>query len=370
MTSAQASRASGSPPTLNVIQLPRPTTGRASPQLLQYESLSRYADAIRAGHEAIALFALTVPNTREERQAALEAEVRTIQSLIADRPIACLSELPGMEDAEMRMVMKLLTNLHTSCYLSGDKTLTILNTATMVRLSLIHGNSEESAYAYALYAAMQVVPIQRDFESAYEFGMLALAVNQRFHSPALRARVLMNLGWAVSLWRKPMQESIAISREAFRLGNDNGLFVEASYAAFNECWLTLLSARELPTLQKMCAPNVDYTRRVKMHHFVAAPQVILQWGAALQGLTEHPRSLTGADFDENAFRQGYRGQPLFEMFYFVAKLAVLYTCEEYRAAPRSGPASRSGLFRTFPERSGMSSRCFIMLLSWRRSIPS
>jgi hypothetical protein len=107
MTSAQASRASGSPPTLNVIQLPRPTTGRASPQLLQYESLSRYADAIRAGHEAIALFALTVPNTREERQAALEAEVRTIQSLIADRPIACLSELPGMEDAEMRMVMKL-----------------------------------------------------------------------------------------------------------------------------------------------------------------------------------------------------------------------------------------------------------------------
>ena len=61
----------------------------------------------------------------------------------------------------MRAAMTLLSTLHTSCFLSGDKPLTLLNIATMVRLSLTHGNVEESAYAYVLHAAMLSAPSRR-----------------------------------------------------------------------------------------------------------------------------------------------------------------------------------------------------------------
>jgi PAS domain S-box-containing protein len=300
--------------------------------ILQYENLSRYFDAIRVGHEALALFGLTFPQRREEKLAALEQEIQAIDALVGGRPIDSLIDIPAMTDPETRAVMKLLSNLHTSCYLSGDQPLTLLNTAAMVRLSLTSGNMEESAYGYVLYAAMLLVPLRRDFKSAYEFGMLAQQVNDRFHNLAVRARVLMNFGWAINLWRKPLQTSIAISREAFRLGNENGLFVEASYALFNESWLYLLSGPELSTFRKSFSTNVDYNKRVKMHRFADAQQVILQWGKALEGFTNFPVSFTDDHFDEEAFRLNYRGNSLFEMFYFVGKLAVLYTFEEYQQA--------------------------------------
>jgi predicted ATPase len=311
-------------------------------RLLQYESLSRYVEAIRVGHEALQRLGLSVPGTREQREAALAVEVAAIREWVSGRDLAGLAASRSMQDPALRMVMRLLTNLHTSCYLSGDKTLTMLNTAYMVRRSLEHGNTEESAYAYVLYAAMLLVPSERDYLTAHAFGELALRVNDRLPAPAIRAKVLMNIGWAISLWRRPMAESIAISREAHRLGNDNGMLVEAAYALFNECWLMLLSGGDLDAFHQACAPSVDYARRVKMRHYAAAPQLILQWGLALQGLTREPVSLSDAGFDEEAFVQAYRGQPLFEMFYFVAKLALLYTFE-----PRPS-------FRTFPAPSGTS----------------
>jgi predicted ATPase len=116
--------------------------------VLQYESVSRYADAIRVGHEGLHLFGVTFPVSAQERLQVLEQEMAAIDTLVGSRSIETLIELPPMRDEEQRAVLKLLANLHTPCYLSGDKPLTLLNTAAMVRLSLEHGNMEDSAYAY------------------------------------------------------------------------------------------------------------------------------------------------------------------------------------------------------------------------------
>lgn len=316
-------------------------------RLLQHESLSRYEEAIRIGHHALALCGFTFPADADERRAALDAEVAAIQARVSGRRVVDLIDLAEMSDTNARMMMQLFTNLHTSCYLSGDKTLTMLNTAYMAQLSLTRGNCAESAYAYALYAAMLVVPMHQDYASAYEFGQLALRVNDRFSSPAIRARVMMNLGWAVNLWRRPMRECIAVSREAHRLGNDNGMFVEATYALFNDCYLSLLSCSDLAHFQEACAPNAVYARRVGMHHFAVAPQTILQWGLALQGRTTQPVSLASPGFDEEAFLRDYAGQPLFEMFHHVAKLALLYTFGDYRGA-REVALRAEAIIRDFP----------------------
>ena len=300
--------------------------------VLQYESLSRYADAIRVGREGLALFGVIFPDSLADRYTALNREVSAIETLVGERPIDTLVDLPPMRDPENRAVLKLLANLHTPCYLSGDKPLTLLNTATMVRLCLEHGNMEDSAYAYVLYAAMFLGPVRGEYEAAYAFGQLAIRVNERFEDRALRARVLMMFAWAVSLWRMPLQASVPITREAFRLANETGLFVDAAYALFNESWFVLLSGPDLDAFSTAYPGNVDYIKRVKMHHFAGAQQVILQWGRALQGLTQTPTSFTDAGFDEQQYRETYRGHSLFEMLYFVAKLAVLYTFGEHTAA--------------------------------------
>jgi predicted ATPase len=136
-------------------------------KVLQYEHMSRYTDAIRTGREGLAHFGLSFPDLPEEKQAALDAELNAIQSLQGECSVDALIDLPTMQNAEMRAAMTLLSTLHKSCFLSGDKPLTLLNIATMVRLSLIHGNVEESAYAYVLHAAMLLGPVKEDYRSAY-----------------------------------------------------------------------------------------------------------------------------------------------------------------------------------------------------------
>jgi transcriptional regulator with GAF, ATPase, and Fis domain len=301
-------------------------------KILQYERMSRYADAIRTARDGLALFGLAFPDLPEERQAALDAELAAIETLQGERTVDALIELPTMQDAEMRAAMMLLSTLHTSCFLSGDKPLTLLNIATMVRLSLTHGNVEESAYAYVLHAAMLLGPIKEDYRAAYEFGLLALRLNERLYNPAVRAKVCMMFAWAVSLWRMPLEASFPYTQEAFRLGHDTGLFVDASWALFNEIWFALLTSRDLAVFNTTYAPHVEYSERIKMRHIADAKRILLQWGRALQGLTEPPLSFTDATFDAVAYCRTYQGQRLFEMFYSVAHLAVLYTFEAYQAA--------------------------------------
>ena len=301
-------------------------------KILQYEHTSRYTDAIRTGRDGLALFGIAFPDLPEERQAALDAELAAIAALQGERTVEALITLPTMQDTEMRTVMGLLSTLHTSCFLSGDKPLTLLNIATMVRLSLTHGNIEESAYAYVLYAAMLLGPIKEDYRAAYNFGLLALRLNERLYNPAIRAKVCMMFAWAVSLWRMPLEASVPYTQEAFRFGHDTGLFVDASWALFNELWFALLTSRDLAVFTTTYAPHVAYSERIKMHHIADAKRILLQWGRALQGLTEHPLSFTDATFDEAVYCRTYQGQRLFEMFHIVARLALLYTFDAYLEA--------------------------------------
>jgi Nif-specific regulatory protein len=315
-------------------------------RILQYEHVSRYADAIRAGGEGLALFGVVVPEAAEDKDKALAEELAAIQAQMGDRSIEALIDLPTMEDLEIQTVMKLRANLHTSCFLSGDKVLTLLNTSAMVRLSLVHGNIEESAYAYALHAAMLVGPVLEDHQSAYEFGLLALRLNERLHAPALRSKILMMFAWQISVWCRPLEASFPYTRDAFRIGKETGLFVDAAWALFNEAWLALLTCCQLDDLHAYAA-NVEYIRRIKMDHIADGHQVILQWGRALQGLTYDPVSLTDAVFDEAVYRREYESRRLFEMFHVVATLALRYTFGDFGGARDAARLAEDVIRRDF-----------------------
>lgn len=148
-------------------------------KVLQSEARTRYGEGIAAATEVLALFDLDYPAEPAAQKAALDDELGKIDALLADRPVAGLLEDPPLGDPEIRVLMRLLLNLHTSCYLAGAQILTLLNTSVMVRLSLTHGHAEESAHAYMLHA-MHVGQIRGELGAAFEFGTLALRLSERF----------------------------------------------------------------------------------------------------------------------------------------------------------------------------------------------
>ena len=298
---------------------------------VQYENLSRYADAVSIGFEGLRLFGIVFPDSPQERQAALEREIAAIGSLLRGRPVQSLIELPAMTDPATQTVMGLLTDLWASIYILGEPVLAPLISATMVRLSLIHGNAEESAYGYVTHA-ITIGPVRGDYEQAYEFGCLALAVNERFDGRRRRAKIQQQFHAHVNLWRRPMASCLPYAREACRSGLETGDFLYAAYGAATELWPAMLATPSLPAFLDQYSANLAVINRLKAVAFADSVKLLLNWARALQGKTQSALSLSGEGFDEAAYVERYRENPFFTTIHAVARLQVCFMLEAFDEA--------------------------------------
>jgi predicted ATPase/transcriptional regulator with GAF, ATPase, and Fis domain len=310
-------------------------------RIVLYENLSRYAEAVSSGRAGLALFGIALPASSADAQAVLDAEIETIARLLGDRAIASLIQLPRMTDPDIRMVMRILTALWAPAYLSGNERLTQVISATMVRLSLAHGNTEDSAYGYVTHA-ITIGPIRRDYRAAYEWGELALRVNLEFDSRKHRAKIHQQFHAHVKLWRRPFESCIPHAREARRSGLETGDFTYAGYGAVTEAWPALLVCRDLDRFVNDHTPTLALLERIRMSDFRGALRVILNWAQALQGRTLSPLSLSSAELDEAAFIATYETTaPFFLTFVYTARLHLAVLLEDFPRAVEAAARARS-----------------------------
>jgi len=309
-------------------------------RMVQYENLSRYGDALASAREALALFGMALPDDEEHKQAALQREIDAIAAAIGERPIAALAELPPMHDAGVRMVMNILTDIWSPAYILGDATLARLISARLVRLSLEHGQCEESAYGYVTHA-ITVGPVRHDYEAAFAFGLLALQVNERFDDRRRRAKIHQQFHAHVNLWCRPMPSCIAYAREACRSGLASGDFLYAAYAASSEAWPALVSCQNLDECVRGLEPNLTLLAQLRNAPFADVLRMVLAWARALMGRTAAPMSLSHAEgegFDEAAYVRTHRDNAFFSMFHAVARLQLGYLLDD---APQALAALRA-----------------------------
>jgi predicted ATPase/signal transduction histidine kinase len=288
---------------------------------VQYENMARYADSLSSARDGLALFGVAFPDAEEQKVAALEREIAAIDTLRAGRAIAALIELPTMTDAPVRMVMSMLTDIWSAAYILGDPTLARLISATMVRLSLEHGNVEESAYGYVTHA-ITVGPVRGEYPAAYEFGRLALEVNRHFDDARRRAKIHQQFHAHVNLWCRPLRTCMAYAREACRSGLDSGDFLYAAYGAGTEPWSAIVATQDLAQFVRDYTPSVALIEKLKNRGFADSVRVILNWARALQGRTVAPLSMTDATFDEDDWLRRYRDNPFFSTIHAVARLHI------------------------------------------------
>jgi len=297
----------------------------------QLEILSRYDDAVRVAREGLSAFGLALPESAEAIESAIELELVEIEHLRAGRPIEALTALPLMEEPGLRAMMRLLTTVWAPAYVSGGAPLTRLISALMVRLSLEHGNTEESAYGYVTHA-ITVGPIRGDYAAAYDWGTLALSVNERLNDRRLRAKVHQQFQAHVNLWRRPHESCIAYAREACRSGLESGDLTYAGYGAFTESWAALMSCQDLGRFVDEITPSVAVLHKLRMPGLADAQRLILGFAKALRGLNEDPTSLTDTAFQEQRYRETYEGRPFFLTFLHVLRLYLAVVFGDYHAA--------------------------------------
>lgn len=306
-----------------------------------YEGQTRYLEAIASCRAGLALFGLSLPESAGAVAEGLLHERRAIDARVRDRTIGSLVTLPVMEDEDIRSAMRLLTLVWAPVYLSGDQPLTSLISATMVRLSLAHGNTEDSAYGYVTHA-MTVGPILKDYQAAFEWGELAIAVNERFGDLRRRAKIHQQIHAHVRLWRQPFDTCIPLAREARRCGYENGDMAYAGYGAATESWPALVVNRSLDGFVREFSPSLDFLVKVNMHGFRDAQAVLLTWALALQGRTPDRLTLSSDLVDEKTFIERHEGTaPLFMAIFRWAKLHLCVMFDEVEAGLEAARLARA-----------------------------
>jgi predicted ATPase/transcriptional regulator with GAF, ATPase, and Fis domain len=302
----------------------------------QYETTARYYDAIRAGMAALRLLGFALPETAAEQQAALDADIATIHARLGGQPVGSMLELPRLESPAVRSALKLLMILWSPTYISGQNRLSDLVGARMVRLSLEHGNAEESAYGYVAFA-MTVGWLLGDYAQGYEFGQLAIALNERLADLRLRGRVHHRFAALVNFWRRPFATCIPHAREAVRAGLESGDFMIAAYGQFQQSWWGMQIDPDLAGFLERYDPTVEFLARLRATAYREVQKMILQWARALQGATTSPDSLDGDGFEETAYLSTYGGKGIFGSWYVTLKLELLHTfgaIDQARSAAR------------------------------------
>jgi len=291
----------------------------AEPRIVQLENVARYGEAMDRALEALRLLGIDLPSEESAILAAIDAELEAIRKAQGARTIASLADLPVATSPEVRAIMRLLTTAWSSAYIDGRQALTRLMSATIVRLSLEHGNAEESAYGYVTHA-ITVGSELGDYAAAYEWGLLALRVNDRFDDRRRRAKVHHQFAVHVNVFRRPMSTCAQHARIATRSGLESGDFAYAGYAVFCETWNAILVSRDLAKFAAESRQSEAFQRRVKMSSLVEAQALFTRWAEALRGRTASPLSLSSGDFDEAAFESGLGKIRFFATFLHVARL--------------------------------------------------
>ncbi|MFT3839004.1 MAG: AAA family ATPase [Myxococcaceae bacterium] len=287
--------------------------------------------ALRWGREGLAVFGLEWP--LEGLAEAIEAEAALVMKHVGSRKIEALATEPEATHPETLALMRLVSLLGPPAYFSGSEVLPFL-VIRGANLSLEHGPSAYSAYAYVFYGALHNARTA-EYEVGYAFGKLALALAARFGNRAEECRTLEVFGLVVHPWKAPLRESIPLMREGFRAGVESG---ELAYAAFNLTGVLingLPSGAPLANLHADAGLSIDFATRHKNQTGIELSLPFRQSARALMGQTRSPSRFDDDGFQEATFLEQAKNNQTALGQYWVARLQVAYLAGDYPAAAES-----------------------------------
>ncbi|WP_046868407.1 AAA family ATPase [Microvirga massiliensis] len=263
-------------------------------------------------------------------EADARREYERIWSLLGDRRIEDLVDLPLIQDPEARATLDVLTSLVLPA-LYTDKNLYALSVCMAVNLSLVYGNSAASPLNYVA-TAMIAGPRFGHYDEGYRFGRMACDLLERRGLTHFGARTYVGFAIVVP-WTRPLREGIEPSRRAFQMAKEHG---DPTYAALASRGLsTILLALGHP-LDQFEPEAQDALEFVQGYGFfldrLSAPIALAR---TLRGRTAKFGYLDDGGFAERSFEERITSQPsraFLECYYWIRKLQARFFAGDYLAA--------------------------------------
>src|SRR5262245_15681841 len=261
------------------------------------------------------------------------AEYQRIWSWLDGRNIEDLIELPLMNDPAILSTLDVLTEVVTPA-LFTDRNLLSLVICRMVNLSLEHGNSDGSCFAY-VWLGMIAGPHFDNYEAGFQFGRLGYELVERRGLHRYQARTYMSFGNLVMPWTRHVRTGRDLVRRAFDAANKAGDLTFAAYSRNNLNTNLLAAGDPLADAQREAEQGLDFAQKARFGLVIDIITAQLGLIRMLRGLTPTFGSFDHEQFDERRFESHLASQPdlaLPECWYWIRKLQARVLAGDYRSA--------------------------------------
>lgn len=307
-----------------------------------HTNTGNYRQAYDTGREALRLFGVSLPANFVPP--LLLADLVKLKWRMRGRKVADLLDLPICSDDRHRTAMRLIGALLKAAYQIRPE-LCVANAVKAVNLSLKHGTMDDNAVAYLVFGGIFLGGVVGRHKAGYEFGQLALAMNERFNNLKQRSEINFVSGYFTHFWLKPAHLTETYYRAAYDSGMQTGDFFHLSCAACTMIESQFLRGVALPEVKRLGREYLTFLQRIGSTEHAGAITATLRAIASLEGQTDGPDSFGDAQFDETEFVFQLQQYTLkhFAHFYFVNRMKALYLWRRTKDALEAARQSESYL---------------------------
>ena len=252
---------------------------------------------------------------------------------LARRSIEHLIDLPLMREPATLAALDVLAEVVTPA-LFTDENLLALVVCRMVNISLEHGNSDGSCFAYAWFG-MIAGPHFDNYDAGFQFGRLGYDLVEKRGLHRFKARTYMSFGNLVMPWTRHVETGRDLVRRAFDAANRIGDLTFAAYSCNHLNTYLLATGDPLSDVEREAQNGLDFARKARFGLVIDIISAQLGLIRTLRGSTSKFGSFDDVDFDESWFERRLAGQPVLalpECWYWIRKLQARFFAEDYAAA--------------------------------------
>jgi predicted ATPase/signal transduction histidine kinase/tRNA A-37 threonylcarbamoyl transferase component Bud32 len=303
-----------------------------------HQAQFRIGDAVRTYVAALAELEVAIPE--KPSAAEVDAECALAAAAVQGKTIEALLALPACGDPALGMAMELLSKLIFSAYASTSDLLPIV-ICRLVRLSIEHGNTAQSANGYTFYGLL--LSRQNDLEGACRFAKLALDLAHRFEDRGVLSQTYLFANYQLMHWKAPLAELVPAFAEAHQYGLEAGSPLNAACSVTTLCICRFWAGDPLGPLTEEMNRYRQLIVRFRQALVLNWHDILLQTVLNLSTNPENPTRLTGRIYDENVRLDVHRkaGDHSALFNYHVAKMFLCYVLGDFESALASAETNEA-----------------------------
>jgi histidine kinase len=174
-------------------------------------NLGKMSHAIKTCTTVMKLFNLDIKESPSKRDIFIN--FKRIQKKVFEMDTETLLSIPELEDKNLKIAMEILMNSAAAAYWQNPE-FGILCSLIMVELTLEHGNSYPSAFGYSIFGVALLN--FGEYDRAYQFGKLALVLNDRYQNPSILVKVPLVFAFSINIWKNHSKKSYNILMDTFK----------------------------------------------------------------------------------------------------------------------------------------------------------